>query len=116
MSWYRIYFFNQFDNKTRLSFQILKYYSSSSLFVQVYGLQKAVSNETNKLSTREWFENERKTKQNSTELLRDVNNFESIIYFFSIKYFAFLKEINKLRDELDKNKKKFVSFFLKYLE
>jgi len=70
---------------------------ANPLFIQVYGAQKALTNESNKMSTKEWFDSEKKAN-NSTEGLRE--------------------EISELQQELDRKKKilKNIEFLINFAE
>lgn len=58
-------------------------------FVQVYGIQKVIANDSNKMSTKDWFKSEEKSKINSVDSMKE--------------------EIAQLKTELDKYKHTFVS-------
>ncbi|CAF0841426.1 unnamed protein product [Brachionus calyciflorus] len=77
---------------------LLKYYSTYPIFIQVLGIQLSNQNDSNKMTTRQWFDKEKKDKNNSVDKLRE--------------------EVNRLQLDLDrtKNKLKNVETLLDYAE
>ncbi len=70
-----INFLNSSFLQKKLKINLLKLirdYATYPLFVQVYGVQISLTDESKSLTTRDWFEKERKDKQNSELQLRDV--------------------------------------------
>ena len=71
---------------------MIRYYTNFPFFIQVYGTQVSATNDSSKMHTREWFEKEKKEKNNSAEKMKD--------------------EANKTQAELDKYKAKIVNIVL----
>lgn len=89
-------------DKSMLSYEavrqgLIKYYSTSPIYVKVYGVQKVISTESNKLSTKEWFDKDRKEKQ----IVKKDDSKEEIE-----KLKATLQNLNTLLDFAEKKKNK----------
>ena len=68
---------------------MIRYYSNFAFFIQLYGTQVSATNDSNKMHTRDWFDKEKKEKNNSAEQMKD--------------------EANKMQAELEKYKSKIVN-------
>jgi len=69
---------------------LIHYFSNFPLFIQLYGIQTSVTNESNKMTTRQWFDKDKKDKQNSFDAMQEVVqliNLENIKNELHLKFF-----------------------------